>query len=204
MEIKDEILMLKNNNKIIKFLLITSHFGIKNNERVDQLTRESLTLDGPNNTFDLPIGDTYAWLKNKSFLEWKSLWDFSSQHKGRYLHNIMPIIPITPWFEIIKTFRRLTVHINRLRNGHSVTSEYLYNFGLRDHPYCECDETAIGDVNHIYLSCKNNNAKINKFYQKIQEFINLPTNMKILLSYIPEDLIISKIVIQHIISIKKI
>ena len=42
----------------------------------------------------------------------------------------------------------VTVHINRLRNGHSVTPEYLYKFGLRDHPYCECDETAIGDVNH--------------------------------------------------------
>ena len=96
MEIIDKILMLKNNKKFIKFLWIPSHSEIKNNERVDQLARESLQLDGPNNTFDLPIGDAYAWLKNKSFLEWKSLRDSSSQHKGRYLHNIMPIIPITP------------------------------------------------------------------------------------------------------------
>ena len=44
MEIIDEILMLKNNNKFIKFLWISSHSGIKNNERVDQLARESLTL----------------------------------------------------------------------------------------------------------------------------------------------------------------
>ena len=49
MEIIDEILILKNNNKFIKFLWMPSHSGIKNNERVDQLARESLTLDGPYN-----------------------------------------------------------------------------------------------------------------------------------------------------------
>ena len=63
--------------------VLTTNNNLNNNERVDQLARESLTLDGPNNTFDLPIGDAYAWLKNTSFLEWKSLWDSSSQHKGR-------------------------------------------------------------------------------------------------------------------------
>ena len=66
MEIIDEILMLKNNDKFIKFLWIPSHSGIKNNEIVDQLARESLTLDGPNNTLDLPIGDAYACLKTKA------------------------------------------------------------------------------------------------------------------------------------------
>ena len=68
----------------------------------------------------------------------------------------MPKIQIPPWFETRRTFRRLTVQIKRPKNGNSITPEYLYKFGLREHLYCECEETSTGGVNHIYLLCKNN------------------------------------------------
>ena len=112
-----------------------------------------------------------------------------------------PEIPVQPWFERYHLFRKMSVHINRLRLGHATTPEYMHRVGLRDHPFCRCESGAWGDMSHALLGCGLSRRKIDRFYDKVRGKIEFPTNATILLSCLSEAGELGKMVLQFIISL---
>ena len=107
---------------------------------------------------------------------WNEYWNKSSKIKASQLFSILPKVPNEPWFEKINLFRRISTQITHLRIGHSFTPAYLNKIGVREDPFCNCDYSSYGDINHIYLGCNRNVEKINCFYLEISKEIAFPTN----------------------------
>ena len=127
----------------------------------------------------------------------------SSKIKGSRLVSILPKVPNEPWFGKIKLFRRITTQITRLRIGHSLTPAYLNKIGIREDPFCNCDHSSYGDINHIYiyLGCNRNVEKMNRFYLEISKEIAFPTNRNILLSFKNHEKELSNKILKHILAI---
>ena len=58
----------------------------------------------------------------------------------------------TPWFSKIKSNRKATIIITRIRSQHTTTNAHLHKIQLSNSPYCDCaDGQFIEDLNHIYF-----------------------------------------------------
>ena len=128
---------------------------------------------------------------------WNEYWNKSSKIKGSHLFSILPKVPNEPWFEKIKLFRKISTQITRLRIGHALTPAYLNKIGIREDPFCNCDHSSYGDINHIYLGGNRNVEKINRIYLEISEEIAFPTNMNILLSFENHEKELSNKILKH-------
>lgn len=96
----------------------------------------------------------------------------------------------------------LILKIVRFRSGHVPTPTHLHRIGVEIPPFCVCGGENIVDIDHIYLCCSRYKNKIEKFYANItSEKIILSTRMTILLLYLNFKSEITKIVINHILSI---
>ena len=105
--------------------------------------------------FSLWINNSATLGKIKTFKYslkiWNEYWNKSSKIKSSHLFSILPKVPNEPWFEKMKLFRRISTQITRLRIGHSLTPAYLNKIGVRKDPFCNCDHSSYGDINHIYI-----------------------------------------------------
>ena len=59
--------------------------------------------------------------------------------------------------------------------GHAATPRKLFQFNLRDTPFCDSDGIQMGDVNHIFLECSKNTGAIDLFYIRSSQKIPFPT-----------------------------
>lgn len=201
LKIIEQIVFLKSCGIIISLLWIPGHSNIMHNEKVDRLAQLA-TLQGETVTnLRLPINDVKSLIKRRAYLEWQEYWDSSKNFKGSHLHNIMPKIPLKPWFTEVSLFRKIVTQVTRLRLGHVICPQYLFRIKLRENPYCDCDFLSIGDANHIYLSCKKNKCTIDRFLREISSFIPLPTYLSIILQNMFDNVEVFKIVIRHIVTI---
>ena len=148
-EIIKLILDLKLNNITIAFLWIPGHSNIQGNQQADRLANTTASVTGNSLDIDLPIGNVNSIIINYSLKIWNEYWNKSSKIKDSHLFLILPKVPNEPWFEKIKLFRRISSQITRLRIGHSPTPAYLNKIGVREDPFCNCDHSSYGDINHI-------------------------------------------------------
>ena len=73
--------------------------------------------------------------------------------------------------------------------GHAATPRKLFQFHLRDTPFCDCDGIQMGDVNHIFLGCSKNTRAIDLFYSILdlpKKYHSLPS-MQLILAYFNPD-----------------
>ena len=198
-EIIKLIISLKLNNITIAFLWVPpGHSNVQGNEQVDRLAN---TASVTNNSLDidLPIRDVNSIVKKYSLKIWNEYWNKSSKIKGSHLFSILPKVPNEPWFEKIKLFRRISTQMARLRIGNFPTPANLNKIGLREDPFCNCDHSSYGVINHIYLGSNRNVEKINRLYLEISEEIAFPTSINILLSFeIHEKELSNKILIHFL------
>ena len=71
--------------------------------------------------------------------------------------------------------------------GHAATLRKLFQFNLRDTPFCDCDGIQMGDVNHIFLGCSKNTLPIDLFYIRSSQKIPFLTYMQSILAYFNPD-----------------
>ena len=132
--------------------MVPPNVGIQPNEFVSSLAKQAIT-DGVALSMGLTYVDAINSLKKKSIELWQKFWDSSSESRGFYLHSVMPRIGCKSWFHDSRLYRRLIVLIIRLRMGHAATPRKLFQFNLKDTPFCDCDGIQMGDVNPIFLGC---------------------------------------------------
>ena len=71
--------------------------------------------------------------------------------------------------------------------GHAATPRKLFQFNLRDTPFCDCDGIQMGNVNRIFLACSKNTGAIDLFYIRSSQKIPFPTLMQLILAYFNPD-----------------
>ena len=71
--------------------------------------------------------------------------------------------------------------------GHAATPRKLFQFNLRDTPFCDCDGIQMEDVNHIFLGCSKNTGAIDLFYIRSSPKIPFPTSIQLILAYFNPD-----------------
>ena len=71
--------------------------------------------------------------------------------------------------------------------GHAATPRKLFQFNLRDTPFCDCDGIQMGNVNHTFLVCLRNAKAIDLFYIRSSRKIPFPTSIKLILTYFNHD-----------------
>ena len=127
------------NFKIVKFCFIPSHIGIKGNEIVDKLAKESFNLEPV--SIQLPSSDLKSSINQYQKTKWLTNWNEATFNK---LHDINPSLEKPPTLSI--TNRRDQVVISRCRIGHTrLTHSYLLN--REQAPLCiPCDEPLLLNI----------------------------------------------------------
>ena len=173
------------NTKSIKLIWISSHVGIRGNETVDSLAKESLKSQPIN--LKLPSSDFKPSINKFIFNTWKTIWNNAVFNK---LHAINPELELSPALSLIN--RRDQIVILRCRIGHTrLTHSYLLT--RDDPPICiPCNENY--SVKHFLLECHDLAQVRNKYFQvnSLNElFKTIPSC--IIINYLKEVNLYSKI-----------
>jgi hypothetical protein len=116
------------------FLWIPSHCGIRENEYVDQLAKNSITKS-KDESFR-PLAKDFRQKVNVTlFAEWEKEWrDTGLTNKLKSIKT-----DTTPWKSIHLLNRKDSIVLSRLRIGHTfLTHEHIFN--NRPPPKCTCNE----------------------------------------------------------------
>lgn len=140
---------LSSSNILIAFCWIPSHKGIKGNEIIDKLARETSSAQPLNLLNHIDIKHT---LKNSLFKIWDSKWKELSPNNSK-LREVKDTI--FPWpSSNLKTHREEIV-ITRLRIGHSrLTHGYLMS--KDDPPSCPFCLSELLTIKHLLITCTSN------------------------------------------------
>lgn len=130
---------------------VSSHKGIRGNERADQLTNQAAGWP-PDNNGKIPATDLTAVFKKSAWENFQKFWDSSAQGKGAHLHQINPELKKEQWFSGRNLSRKTIVTINRIRSGYCGTPSHLYRIQVFEDGGCTCGEDN-GDLNHIFWAC---------------------------------------------------
>ena len=142
--LQQKIHALTETGKNIVFAWLPSHVGIRGNEQVDLLAKESLSLLLGSTTNTLPQTDFKSKVKHYTSSLWKTHWKKQTNNK---LYNVKPKLgPRKP----SGLSRRKEVVFTRLRTGHaSMTHRYLLRGDEK--PFCvRCDTDST--IRHIKMS----------------------------------------------------
>jgi ribonuclease HI len=157
--------------KIIVFLWVPSHVGIRGNTAVDTAAKDALGLE-PSDTHPYVPYTDYKRLVGKYVSNlWQEQW---SQQKDNKLYQIMPSLSDSP--PRSASGRKAETVLNRLLIGHTYFS---HSFLLRndDPPWCHaCDE--IMSVKHILTQCADLIEARERYFNgltSIREVFDLPS-----------------------------
>ncbi|XP_031339426.1 uncharacterized protein LOC116167943 [Photinus pyralis] len=153
----------------------------KRNEKADELAKEAAS--GTKLFKISPFYDLVNSARKNMRLSWDLHWqDFTTKSKNHYT-LIHPKVPCkTPHISNFNVTRKYAVSITRLKLNHGKFPAHLNKIGLAESPYCSCDNLSIGDLNHIFFSCKNFIHAIKQLQEiLITNSIPLPVNITTLL-----------------------
>ena len=177
MSLKEKLHLIRTEtDKVIKFMWVPSHTGIKGNEVADTKAKEAATKlhVAPNQT--VPYSDFKCLINPFIKKKWQSSWDDQSENK---LHAIQPSLGL--WPHSVRKSRREELILSRLRIGHShLTHSYLLK--REDQPECvpcQCPLT----IKHILIDCLD-------FADIRQQFYDVP-DMKTLFETVSPDNIVA-------------
>lgn len=180
-DIAQEIIECSRRNKLISFLWIKAHAGILYNETVDQLAKEA-AISGSFLDIPLPYTDFLCQEKIKIRSQWDGEWKTSSNIKGKYYSWIQPHIPRFPWFHNMAVHRRVTSTITRMRFNHGCFPAHLFRINLRNSDTCDCNNSDVGDINHIIFVCPKYHHHREQFISDLKKIkVPFPTSILSLL-----------------------
>lgn len=148
--------------KEVHFLWVKAHIGIKNNEIVDTLAKESINSGIPSEE-KICLSDSLSILKSKLRNRWSELWQkFCHTNPTRYT-QIHPDLPSKFWHENYVRPRKYITTIIRLKFGHACFPAHL--FKIKVLPSENCDICNIkSDLDHIFFQCSKYKTASKKLY----------------------------------------
>lgn len=175
----NKLLSLKIN---VTFLWVKGHCGIEGNEIVDSLAKQA--TQSPNFINVKFFSDLVIKAKNEIRTKWGDQWKEFINKSNNHYTQIHPTLPTSiPHLSNFNVSRKYAVTITRLKINHGRFPTHLNKLHLADSPYCSCDGSSLGDLNHIFFSCRAHQLYINQLLQTLIRYsIPLPTNITILLS----------------------
>jgi len=145
----------------VRFLWVPAHVGVKGNEEVDKLAKQTLKH---NRILQVPYSKTEAKILIKAYArsKWQEYW--VDHDKGRHLYNIQPEVGIG---RIESRSRREESIITRLRIGHTGLNSSLKLIGK--HPTGKCQHcTHLETVEHILFQCTKYSEERNQLFQSLR------------------------------------
>lgn len=177
-----QLFELSNIGKKITFIWVKGHSNIRGNEIVDVEAKKA-TTSGSLEYFT-QYSDIFAELKRLCNQKWQEQWSLIVSRNASHLARIQPKIPVKPLIFEIDIPRFVFKTIARLFLGHGHFRKHLYRMNLAPNPYCDCDQQSEADLNHIILSCVNNNKHRTELFKEADRVgIRRPWNIEILLTY---------------------
>lgn len=151
--------------KVVHFVWVKAHIGIKNNEIVDSLAKESIHSGFPSES-KICLADSFSILKTKLRNRWFGLWrEFCHTNPTRYT-LIHPDLPSKFWHEDFVCPRKYITTIIRLKFGHACFPAHLFKINVLPSENCDiCDIK--GDLDHIFFQCSKYRAASNRFYNNL-------------------------------------
>ena len=167
--------------KEVHFVWVKAHIGIKNNEIVDSLAKDSINSGFPLEP-KICLSDSFNFLKFKFRNKWSELWrDFCHSNPTRYtlLH---PDLPSKFWHENYDYPRKYVTTIIRLKFGHACFPAHLYKINVLSTENCDtCNVKS--DLDHIFFQCAKYRAASDRLYNNLLNYkIQSPFNVLSLLS----------------------
>lgn len=169
---------------------VPGHTGIKNNEIVDKLAKQAITI-GDETMLHTPRNDIIATLK-KEIKHTLSL-RLENSNVGWYKNIVHSFCP-QPWYKNLNWTRAEIKNICKLRIGHVNTNKRLYKKKLYFTPLClKCTLGVEESITHILKECpsydyvrRNNFNDLNRLsMQEILESNNL-TSMKLVYTFLKQ------------------
>ncbi len=145
----------------IRFLWVPAHVGVKGNEEVDKLAKQTLKH---NRILQVPYSKSEAKVFIKAYArsKWQEYW--VDHDKGRHLYNIQPEVNIG---RTESRSRREESIITRLRIGHTGLNSSLKIIGK--HPTGKCQHCShLETVEHILFHCTKYSQERNQLFQSLR------------------------------------
>lgn len=171
MKIREKI-HITQTNKVIQFIWIPSHIGIRGNDLADSAAKEALDFNPM--YMEVPHSDFKSRILPYIRQKWQLEWDREVDNK---LQAIKPTLAPP---QTVRLSRREEVVYRRLRIGHSyITHSWMLK--REEPPMCEsCSEDF--SIKHILIECA-------EFIDKRRQFYNVP-DMKTLFETVPPSRIL--------------
>jgi ribonuclease HI len=147
--IKETIFRLEKSGYCIQLMWIPSHCGIRGNESVDNIAKESSFSLNFANVGTTP-SDFYPQLRALTISKWQKRWEMGEM--GRYTFSIYPKVELRPWFSGLTYERNIITSISRLISNHNRTKSHLNRIGIVSTALCSCGDD-YESVDHILWRC---------------------------------------------------
>lgn len=149
LQIRSEMIDLRQKGYTISLVWVPSHTGIAGNEVADSIAKAAFTALQISTTNSCYIRRT---LQEQLIERWQENW--TNCIKGRRCFQLFPTVSQSPWIkadtsQINRQRYRIT---NRIFTGHTRTNEHLFRIGVSESDLCGC-RTAIQTVDHLIRDC---------------------------------------------------
>ena len=144
LKIREKYSHLVQHGKLISFVWIPSHVGIRGNEEADKAAKDALKLQVSN--LKIPFTDFKSEIRKHVKEVWQEQWDSCVLNK---LHSIHPQLGLWPYST--RQFRREEAVLARIRIGHTYIT---HSFLLKGDPIPQCIPCQCPlNVKHILIEC---------------------------------------------------
>lgn len=179
-DIREKVAQLKDNHIETTFVWIKSHCGITNNEIVDQLAKAAVSSADATTLQLFSPYDVISAFKQRIFAKWTFEYA-SSIETSKNPYFLLHPIPAKPqvYMHLSKNF---SATITRLKMNHGCFPAHLSKISLRQNPFCECDNSSVGDLNHIFFACPMRDAHRVGLMECLLKHFQLPLNTTVVLA----------------------
>lgn len=177
--IRRKVVELKNRHIETTFVWIKAHCGITNNEIVDQLAKAAASSDSTIGQVFSPY-DIKSAFKQIISSKWSSEYIISVESSKNPYFLIHPT-PAKPqaYMHLSKNF---AATITRMKMNHGCFPAHLSKIGLRQNSFCGCDNSSVGDLNHMFFACPMKDAHRVGLMEFLKKYFHLPINITAVLA----------------------
>lgn len=160
---------------------VKGHAGIIGNDIVDIAAKEATSLEKIDRIYTIP--DITSNFKKEIRKNWEKIWLEYKHKSNNHYFLIHPSLPNKiPHIQDYNVSRQYCIYVTRMKLNHGGFPSHLHKIGVLHSPLCSCDNSSVGDLNHLIFQCDNFHRYRNIFLQNIKSMgIYMPVNITMLL-----------------------